>query len=249
MKKVYIIEAIGTLLLVLLGCGAAVFVRSAPELTVAFVFGAVVLVLAYILGPISGCHLNPAVTTAMMINKRMSLKEGFTYIGFQFLGAFVGILILVITSSLAFGGFDGAQMTRFGANVINDWTIHHSLLVGLIVEIILTFVFVTVILFTTSKKGNSKTAGALIGLTLVICIIVGFNITGGSLNPARSFAPALFAGWTVLKQVWVFILGPILGAVGAAYFSKHLLNTEEDDCSSCKCTDKIDDKQSDEIIE
>jgi len=224
MKK-YICELVGTLLLVLLGCLAAVYVKTSPEITVALVFGLVIVVLAYVFGPLSGCHLNPAVTIAMLINKRISFKDSIFYIINQIIGGIIGSALVVLIIKFATNGdYTAIQNTGLGANSVGG---ENAIILGLTVEALLTFVFVSVIMTATGKKGNSNISGLIIGLTLTLCIIVGFNLTGGSLNPARSIGPAIFAEGIALEQIWIFIIGPIIGAIGATIFARFILGSED----------------------
>ena len=230
-------EFLGTLILVLFGCGAAITTVYARELSVAFVFGAILIVLIIILGPISGAHLNPAVTIAMIINKRIELKDGLKYILSQFLGAVVGTFVLILLYSMNnSASFNSALSTELGATYAHGgpW----SFFGAFIIEFILTFIFITVILVTTGKRGNGKAAPFIIGLTLIICIMIGFNITGGSLNPARSFGPAVFVGDGALVQLPIFILGPSLAGVVSAILCKKVLKTEDDEEGSTQISDE-----------
>lgn len=206
MKK-YICEFVGTLVLVLVACGvAAVTGGSLVETSLAF--GLVIVAMAYSIGNVSGCHINPAVSLAMLINKKLTVKEFLYYVLAQVLGAIVGAAIL----GVILGSF-----TSLGANSYADvWT-------ALLVEFILTFIFVTAILGVTSKKEYGNVAGIVIGLTLTLVHLLGIRFTGTSVNPARSFGPALLVGGEALKQVWLFIVAPLLGSAAAAYFYKLVL--------------------------
>lgn len=211
MNKKLLAEAIGTMVLVLMGCGAAVFNGGATSvaavLTIAFAFGLSVVAMAYCIGHISGCHINPAITLGVWLNGGMGRKEALEYMLAQVIGAVLGSAILyVITSTL---GIEGT-----GANGYADGT----LIPAFISETVFTFIFVLVVLGATSKsaKGTSGFAGLAIGLCLVLVHIVCIPITGTSVNPARSIGPALFAGWQALSQLWVFIAAPFLGALLAA---------------------------------
>ncbi len=212
MKK-FLSELIGTAVLVLMGCGAAVFfgcaAGTAQVLAVAFAFGLAVVGMAYTIGGISGCHINPAISLAMWISKRMTGKEALTYMVAQFIGAVLGsAVIYALTSTGAYG-----ESTATGANGFGDG----ELIQALIAEVVFTCVFVFVVLGTTDeKKGAGNMAGLAIGLTLVLVHIVCIPITGTSVNPARSFGPALFECGTALSQLWVFIVAPMVGAAIAA---------------------------------
>ncbi len=210
--KKYVAEAIGTCVLVTFGCGTAVAVGCNSEagsgyLVTALAFGLVIVAMAYSIGNISGCHINPAVSTAMLIRGKLSGKDFIGYIISQIVGAAVGCLILG-----AVFGFD----CGFGANQIQaGWTTGNAP-AALLVEIILTFVFVIAIIGVTSKTENAAVTGLVIGLTLTLVHILGIALTGTSVNPARSLLPAIFAGGTALRQVWIFILGPEIGGALAA---------------------------------
>ncbi len=212
MKK-FLSELIGTAVLVLMGCGAAVFfgcaAGTAQVLAVAIAFGLAVVAMAYTIGGISGCHINPAITFAMWISKRMSGKEALCYMCAQFIGAVLGsAIIFAITSTGAYG-----ESTATGANGFGDG----EMIQALIAEVVFTCVFVLVVLGTTDeKKGAGNMAGLAIGLTLILVHIVCIPITGTSVNPARSFGPALFECGAALSQLWVFIVAPMVGAALAA---------------------------------
>lgn len=219
MKK-FCAELIGTFVLVFLGTGAAVLGGGADSVVgyaaIALAFGLTIVASAYSVGTVSGAHLNPAVSIAMYINKRIDSKELGTYILGQLVGACLGSLAL-----LAITG----DNSTLGQNVVADG---YSLLTGFLVEVILTFIFILVILtVTSSKKGNANLAGLIIGLTLMLIHFVGIPVTGMSANPARSLAPAILAGGAALSQVWIFILAPIVGGILSAVVAKNLLDTEE----------------------
>ena len=213
MKK-YLAEMVGTMVLVLMGCGSAIFNGGcgtpAQVLMVAVAFGLAVVSMAYTIGGVSGCHINPAITLGCMLSGRMESKEGVMYMLFQVIGAFIGSTLLwVLTSNI-----DMQYATTTGANACASGV---SLTGGLIAEIIFTFVFVLVVLGTTdSKKGAGNFAGLAIGLSLVLVHIVCIPITGTSVNPARSIAPAIFNGGEALSQLWVFIVGQFIGAALSA---------------------------------
>lgn len=214
MKKKLFAEALGTMTLVLLGCGAAVFNGGATSvaavLTIAFAFGLSVVAMAYTIGGISGCHINPAITLGVWLSGRMKSGEALGYMAAQVAGAIVGSAIIwavVNTGDVALGA------TATGANGFSAG----NLVPGLIAETVFTFLFVLVVLGTTdSKKGAGAFAGLAIGLTLVLIHIVCIPLTGTSVNPARSVAPALFAGGDALRQLWVFVVAPFAGAALAA---------------------------------
>jgi MIP family channel proteins len=219
-KKVFA-EFLGTMLLVVFGCGTAVLLgggtTEAGLVGVSLAFGLVLLGLVYVIGGVSGCHVNPAVTIAMLINKKISLKDSVLYILSQFIGAIAGTGILYLLFKTSEIG-----VTALGQNGYTDI----GLVAGLIAEVILTFGFVLVIFGVTSSEKNSNIAGVVIGLALTLVHLLGIRLTGTSVNPARSFGPALFIGGEVLSQVWVFIVGPIIGGILAALTHK-VLNMKE----------------------
>lgn len=210
----YVAEFIGTFVLVLFGCGAAVIAGdNLGFLGIALAFGLSIVAMAYVIGPISGCHINPAVSLAMLIQGRLSGKDFVLYIVSQVAGALAGsaLLYAIIQST-------GKAVTGLGANGFGPgYGIGISLTMALIVEVVLTFVFVYTILGVTSSVGNSSVAGLVIGLTLAFVHILGIGLTGTSVNPARSLAPALVLGGNALSQVWVFIVAPLAGAALAAF--------------------------------
>jgi len=221
MKK-YLAEMVGTMVLVLMGCGSAVFFGcSAPAeiLAVAFAFGLAVVGMAYCIGGISGCHINPAITLGVWLSKRMSGKDAAMYMLFQVIGAIIGSAVIFALTST--GGYGTATAT--GANGFGEG----EMLQAFIAEVVFTFVFVLVVLGSTdSEKGAGNLAGLAIGLTLVLVHIVCIPITGTSVNPARSIGPALFQGGAALSQLWLFIVAPFVGAALSAAVWKVL---------SCKC--------------
>lgn len=211
MKK-YLAEMIGTCVLVTFGCGTAVAVGCSSEagsgyLLTALAFGLVIVAMAYSIGNISGCHINPAVSIAMLIRGQLSVTDFIGYVVSQLIGSAIGCVILGIVF-----GFD----CGFGANQIQEGWTNGSVPAALLVEIVLTFVFVIAIIGVTSKVENSAVSGLVIGLTLTLVHILGIALTGTSVNPARSLMPALFAGGTALLQVWIFIVGPLIGGALAA---------------------------------
>lgn len=216
MKK-YMAETIGTMILVLMGCGSAVFNGGcgtpAQVLMVAMAFGLSVVAMAYTIGGISGCHINPAITLGCMLSGRMKAKEGIMYMVFQVMGALIGSTIIWILTS----NIDMNYATTTGANACAPGV---SLIGGLIAEVIFSFVFVLVVLGTTdAKKGAGNLAGLAIGLSLILVHIVCIPITGTSVNPARSIAPALFQGGEALSQLWIFI-GQRIFLVGNLSFKR-----------------------------
>ncbi len=213
MKK-YLAEMIGTMTLVLMGCGSAIFNGGcgspAQVLMVAVAFGLAVVSMAYTIGGTSGCHINPAITLGCMLSGRISSKDGIMYMVFQVIGALIGSTILYILTS----NIDANYATTTGANACAEGV---SILGGLLAEIVFTFIFVLVVLGTTdAKKGAGNFAGLAIGLSLILVHIVCIPITGTSVNPARSIAPALYEGGAALAQLWIFIVGPFIGAALSA---------------------------------
>lgn len=216
MKK-YFAEFIGTLVLTLMGCGTAVFLgcgTSAGVVGTALAFGLSVVAMAYTIGGISGCHINPAITLSVALSGRMSWKDAVGYWIGQFLGGIAGAALLYLIIKCT--GAPGAMgvPAGMGANgVANAGGVGGAFLV----ELIATFVFVLVVLGTTdSKVGAGNYAGLAIGLALVLVHLVCINLTGTSVNPARSFGPAIFAGGDALKDVWVFIVAPLIGGALSA---------------------------------
>jgi len=226
MKK-YIAEAIGTATLVILGCGTAMLVgcdaaSGGGYILTALAFGLTIVAMAYSIGNISGCHINPAVSLGVLLSGGMSGREFVGYVISQCVGALAGSGILALIFSL--GGIE--DMTGgFGSNGLAG--VGGNALAGLIVEIVLTFIFVIAILGVTSKNAKHGSFGGLvIGLTLVVVHILGIGLTGTSVNPARSIGPAIvaaIAGNTApLAAIWVFIVGPLVGAALAACVYKAL---------------------------
>lgn len=221
MSKKVIAEIIGTFVLVLFGTGTAVLGGGAEGvgiLGVAFAFGLSIVAMAYTIGVVSGCHVNPAVTISMIVNKRMDVKEGLVYIISQIVGAILGSLTLqyfLSTSKLA--------TDNLGQNSFGDL----GAVGAFIAETILTFVFVLVIVTVTGKHGINKMEGLIIGFTLILIHLLGIPLTGTSVNPARSIGPALLVGGEALSQLWVFIVAPIVGGALAALVGKFVLSSEE----------------------
>lgn len=221
MKK-YTAEFIGTFSLVLFGCGAAVISgisKTGPNgigiLGIAIAFGFAVVAMAYAIGGIFGCHVNPAVTIGVLTAGRMTGKDAIGYIIAQCLGAIFGAAVLYLIAS----GRPEFTMPEWGlgANGWGDGYLgNYNIRSAFVIEAVMTFLFIFVILGTTSKLGNSAMAGLAIGVTLMLIHLVTIPITGTSVNPARSLGPALLAGGKALAQLWLFIVAPILGAVIAA---------------------------------
>ena len=216
MKK-YIAEFLGTLVLVLFGTGIAV-VSGGDLVATSLAFGLAIVACAYVIGNISGCHVNPAVSLAMLISKKISVKDFIIYVISQILGAIAGTAILFfILSNTNLG------TSALGANFYGELSANNITLAGAIVtEIVLTFVFIYTILGVTSDEDKSSIAGVVIGLTLTFVHLIGIGLTGTSVNPARSLAPAIFLGGEAIKQVWVFILAPLVGGALAALTFKYL---------------------------
>ncbi len=220
MKK-YVCECIGTAVLVLFGCGsAAIAGETLGTLGIALAFGLSIVAMAYVIGNISGCHVNPAVSFAMLINKKMTIKDFVGYVISQVLGAIIGIVIL---RAIMVSAGMSIEIAGLGANGFNELSAVNVNMVGAIItEIVLTFVFIYTVLGVTSDESKSQIAGVVIGLTLAFVHIMGIPLTGTSVNPARSLAPALFLGGEEFKQVWVFILAPLVGSALAAFTFKRL---------------------------
>lgn len=224
MKK-YLCEFIGTAVLVLFGCGSAAIAGEAlGTLGIAIAFGLSIVAMAYVIGNISGCHINPAVSLAMLINKKMTAKDFAFYVIAQILGAFLGTILLVLIIKCS--NLDYAQ-NALGTNGFGEnSSVGLNMIGALIVEAILTFVFIYTILGVTSDESKSSIAGIVIGLTLVFVHIMGIPLTGTSVNPARSLAPAIIKGGLALQQVWVFIVGPFFGSALASVTYK-VLNSDK----------------------
>ena len=217
MKK-YLAEMVGTMVLVLMGCGVAVSLNCSSDcasvenagtvIGTALAFGLSVVAMAYTIGGISGCHINPAITLGCMLTGRMDAKEGCMYMVFQCIGAFIG-------SALLFALTSNSVLEGTGANDLQNGV---TMLGGLLAEIIFTCVFVLVVLGATAKTNGATNnfAGLAIGLSLVLVHLVCIRYTGTSVNPARSLAPAIFQVGTALANLWIFIVGPFVGAACAA---------------------------------
>lgn len=223
MKK-YISEFVGTLFLTFLACGVAVIVgctTAAGIVATALAFGLVIVASVYSIGNVSGCHINPAVSIGMYVAGKMEFKECIKYIVSQILGAFAGSALL----GLCLGSFENLGANSYGGVLPNGMEV--TMFIAILVEIILTFIFITTILGVTDKKENGHVTGIVIGLTLTLVHLFGIPVTGTSVNPARSLAPAILQGGTVLPQVWVFIVAPIIGGVLAGIFYKFVLKTSK----------------------
>lgn len=212
MKK-YLAEMVGTMVLVLMGCGTAVSlscgVDTASVVGTAMAFGLAVVAMAYTIGGISGCHINPAITLGCLLTGRISGKDAGMYMVFQVIGAVIGSAVLYLCTSAS-----GDAVAGTGANACQEGV---SVAGALVAEIVFTAVFVLVVLGTTdSKRGAGNFAGLAIGLSLILVHLVCIRYTGTSVNPARSIGPALFAQGDALSQLWIFIVGPFIGAVLSA---------------------------------
>lgn len=223
MKKL-IAEFIGTLWLVLGGCGSAVLAAAYPELGIGFMgvalaFGLTVVTMAYAIGHISGCHLNPAVSIGLWIAGRFDKKELLPYIGAQVLGgiAGAGILYIIATGKAGFeiGGF---ASNGFGTHSPGGY----SMLAALVTEVVMTFMFLIIILGATHSKAPKGFAGLAIGLGLTLIHLISIPVTNTSVNPARSTSQALFAGGGAIDQLWLFWLAPIVGAILAGIVYKYI---------------------------
>jgi len=220
MKK-YLAELIGTLALVLIGCGSAVIAGQYIGFAgIAFAFGLIVLAMVYAIGNISGCHINPAITVAMLVARKISGKDAVFYIIFQCIGAIIGAGILwaiasgnpgfsIDVNGLGQNGFDAHSPAGYG------------LAACFIAEVVLTAIFLFAIFGATHKDAPKGFAGVAIGFTLVLIHLVGIPITGTSVNPARSLGPAVFVGGDALVQLWLFIVAPIIGGIIAALIWKY----------------------------
>lgn len=231
MKK-YIAELIGTFCLVLFGCGSAVVagISSAGPagiglLGISLAFGLAVVVMAYAIGPISGCHINPAISISMLVAGKLSVADTVGYIVAQVVGAILASAVLYSIMS----GQAGFVMPEWGLGS-NGWGAGYlgefNTTAAFVTEAVMTFLFLFVIFAVTSKNGNSTMAGLAIGLTLVLIHLVAIPITGTSVNPARSIGPAVFAGGKAVSQLWLFVVAPIVGGVVAAVFWKGLFGKE-----------------------
>jgi aquaporin Z len=216
--KKMLAEFVGTLVLVLIGCGAVVLggADHVGQLGIALAFGFAIVAMAYGIGPISGCHVNPAVSLAVFVAGRMKLTEMLMYWAAQFAGALVGAAILMSIAGTA----HGLGQNGWGPGYLGGF----SLQAAAIFEVVMTALFTTVILGATGPKSELPLAGLAIGITLAAIHIVGVQVTGVSVNPARSFGPALLIGGQALSQLWLFFVAPAAGAViGGLLFRFKLL--------------------------
>lgn len=225
--KTLIAELIGTFALVLFGCGSAVLAGGeVGQLGIAFAFGLAIVAMAYGIGPISGCHVNPAVSFGAFVAGRMTLNTMLQYWLAQFIGAILGAAVLYFIAT-GKAGYDlatnGLGQNGWGPGYLGEY----SLMAALVFEVVATFLFLVVILGSTQKSAPGMVAGLAIGLTLAVIHIVGIQVTGVSVNPARSLGPAVFVGGTAISQLWLFFVGPLIGAALAGLlFKQKLLETE-----------------------
>ena len=223
-------EFFGTMVLVLMGCGSATIAGANGEtgvglLGISFAFGLSVTAMAYAIGHISGCHINPAISVAMVVAGRMKLNEALAYIAAQIIGAITGAGILYFILNGQPGSYDvatkGLGQNGFGEGYLGQY----NMAAAFVAEMVFTFIFLKVILGSTSTKNiHGGFAGLAIGLSLVLIHIVGINVTGVSVNPARSIGPAIFVGGKALSQVWLFVVAPIVGAVISAMVWRNVLD-------------------------
>lgn len=208
--KKYLAEFLGTMIFVIIGCGSVSIATKGAgvtdDLAVAFAFGLAIMLVIYLIGNISGAHINPAVSLAMYLNNKLSAMDMLWYWVAQIIGALVGAFVLYLISNT----FDAT----YGANIVNQ---QFTLFQGALFETVFTFIFVLVILVVTTKKELQNMAGIIIGLTLTVINIVGIPITGASVNPARSIGPALISlNQIAIQELWIFIVFPLIGAAIAA---------------------------------
>ena len=238
MKK-YSVEFIGTLVLVLMGCGSAVIAGKFIGFAgIAVAFGLSVLVMVYAVGHISGCHINPAITIAMMVARKISGKDGLFYIIAQCIGGIVGAAILWAIAS----GIPEYSIAKNGLGQ-NGFGIHspagYSMASAFVAEVVLTAIFLFVIFGSTHKNAPQGFAGVSIGLSLTLIHLVGIPITGTSVNPARSLGPAVFAGGEALSQLWLFIVAPLIGGIIAAIIWRYGLDARFETKQTARVGDPI----------
>lgn len=213
----YVCEFIGTFALVFFGCATILFMRSEVGLLgVALAFGLSVVAMAYSIGPISGAHLNPAVSLGFLVSGRLGSGDFVGYVIAQCFGAIVAAGVLYVIAQGKVAGFDVAA----NGFAQNGWSAY-SVVSAFLFELVATFLFVTVILNATAQGGAGPVAGLAIGLTLVAIHLAGIVVSGASVNPARSLGPALFAGGTAMAQLWLYIIAPCLGAAAAGLLSRN----------------------------
>lgn len=221
-------EAIGTFTLVFIGCGAAVIAGEHIGFTgISFAFGLGLIAMAYGIGPISGCHINPAVSLGMLVAGRMSAGEFITYVISQVIGAVIaaGALYYIVSGQAGEGGVTNLGQNGWGEGYIDGY----SLEAAIAFELIATFLFVLMILGSTAAGAPAAVAGLAIGLALVAIHLIGIPITGTSVNPARSFGPALLVGGQAMQQLWVFIVMPLIAGVLAGITHRVLIAGTDSD--------------------
>jgi aquaporin Z len=227
--KKYLAEMVGTLVLVLMGCGSAVIagknfsvgLNADGTVGIALAFGLAVLVMVYAIGGISGCHINPAISISMLAAGKISVRDTVGYVAFQCIGAVIGagLLYLIATGNPSYSlAINGLGQNGYGSASPAGF----DLASAFIAEVVLTFIFLLVIFGATSEKAPKGFAGIAIGLSLTLIHLVGIPITGTSVNPARSLGPALIVGGTALSQLWLFWVAPIIGGLIAAVVWKIL---------------------------
>lgn len=218
-------EFIGTFTLVLLGCGSAVIAGDAIGFTgISFAFGLALIGMAYGIGAVSGCHINPAVSLGAVAAGRMTMAEAIPYMIAQVAGAIAGALVLWIIASGSADYAGGLGQNGWGEGYLGEYNMASAF----VFEVVATFLFMVVILGATGKGAPAAMAGLAIGLALVVIHLVGINVTGVSVNPARSIGPALFSGGAALAQLWLFIVAPVIGAVAAGLlFKSGLLDADD----------------------
>jgi len=229
-SKKYAAEALGTFALVLFGCGAAAIAGVSSVgpsglglLGISFAFGLAVVAMAYTIGPISGCHINPAISVAMTIAGKLTVKDLVGYVIAQCIGAILGAGVLYVIASGQFGfemGDWALGSNGWGEGYLGNFDMKSAF----IAELVFTFLFLMVIFGTTAKDASPQMAGLAIGISLALIHFVAIPITGTSVNPARSLGPALFAGGIALQQLWLFIVAPIAGGILAALTRKIFVN-------------------------
>ena len=220
----YIAEMIGTCVLVFIGCGAAALAGGAiTALGVALAFGLSLMLMVYIIGPISGCHINPAVTLAMFINRKISGKDALMYVAAQIVGAFIGILLV---------GLIAGKLSGLAVNAVDPYFLDHTTIQAFVCEFVMTALFLLVIFAATSEKAPASLSGVSIGLTLALIHMVSIPVTNTSVNPARSIAAAI-VDWDLhcgITDLWIFIIAPSAGAAVAALIWRYL--TSEKKCEN-----------------
>ena len=228
----YVAEFLGTFALVFIGCGSAVIAGGQIGYAgIAFAFGLTVLAMVYAIGPISGCHINPAISIAMLVAGKMKGKDALMYIIAQCLGAVVaaGILLTIANGVSGYDlATDGLGQNGFGRD---GSPAGYSLAACFLAEVVLTAIFLFVIFGSTSKGAPKGFAGLSIGFSLVLIHLVGIPITGTSVNPARSLGPAIFARGDAISQVWLFLIAPVLGAIVAALIWKLFFESGSEEAS------------------